>query len=283
VGGDFDRQLSSFLLKIALPCLIVKSLQVAYSPSELCNCILLLALALAVLAIQFVLGHIAYLITGKTSSSRLLRFGMMFSNFGFMGIPVVEALYGEHGLFYFVIFSVPFRIFYYGIPKLLLAPPGVRCGKPPLKERLKGYFSPLVVAVFVGLALYLTSLQLPGVLASVIQSVGSTCSPLGMILCGLSLGKYDFKKLLRPRYLLLPLIRNLVMPAVFLGLTRLLPLDATISGLLVIFAALPVASLMAAYIIKYDPPAQLESAGSVLISTLLSAFTIPLWAFILSL
>ncbi|MDD2956780.1 MAG: hypothetical protein PHD67_10805, partial [Oscillospiraceae bacterium] len=88
--------------------------------------------------------------------------------------------------------------------------------------------------------------------------------------------------LLRPRYLRLPLIRNLAMPAVFFFLTRLLPLDPTLSNIVVIYAALPVASLLAAFTIRYDPDSQFESAGSVLISTLLSAVTIPLWVHILS-
>ena len=52
---------------------------------------------------------------------------------------------------------------------------------------------------------------------------------------------------------------------------------------LVIFTALPTASLLAAFTIQYDPSrdSQFEAAATVLLSTLLSAFTIPLWAAVL--
>jgi predicted permease len=196
--------------------------------------------------------------TRKSASGRLLRFGMIFTNFTFVGMPVVEALYGQQGLFYFVVFLVPIRMIYYSSAKPMLSPPGIMHARPTVIERLKGYFSPPVAAVFVGLILYLTGLPLPGVLTNVIGSVGATCSPLGMILSGISLSKYNFKALLRPRYLRLPLVRILVMPAVLFGLTRLLPLDAALSNIVVIYAALPLPSLLAAFTIQYDPDSQFE-------------------------
>ena len=53
--------------------------------------------------------------------------------------------------------------------------------------------------------------------------------------------------------------------------------------MVVIFTALPVASLLAAFTIQYDPAqdSQFEAAATVLLSTLLSAFTIPVWAEVL--
>jgi predicted permease len=285
VGGDFDAQLSRFVLDISLPCMIIKSLNVAYEPGELLNCAFLLVLSAAFIGIEAVFGQAAYRLMGRTASARIVRFGMIFTNFSFVGMPVVEALYGQQGLFYFVIFQVPMRMIYYSVAKPMLSPPGMEGERRSASAWIRGWFSPPVVAVFIGLALYVSQLQLPSVLTSVIGSVGATCSPLGMILCGISLGKYDFRELLHLRYLALPLVRLMAMPALFYGLTRLLPVPAIVSDMVVICAALPVASLMAAFTIRYEPDdkAKLESAGSVLISTLLCAVTIPLWAYILSL
>ncbi len=285
VRGDFDAQLAAFILDLALPCQIIRSLNVPYSPNTLKNCFLLMVFSLGVLAVQISLGHLCFLLMGKTGSGRILRFGLSFTNFTFVGMPVVEALYGQQGLFYFVVFLVPMRMIYYSAAKPLLSPPGLPLERRGFWQTVRGLFPPPVTSVIIGLALYLAQFQLPGILSNVITSIGSTSSPLGMILSGIILGRYDFRHLLNVRYLRLPLLRNLAMPALFFALSRVLPIDRELSNIIVIFSALPVASLLSAYTLQYDPDPQVqfESAGSVLSSTLFSAVTIPLWAQLLSL
>lgn len=285
VGPHFNEELASLITKLALPCLIVDSMRGTASLEELENCGILLVLALVTLGVELLLGQGAYLLAGRTSSGRIFRFGMTYTNFTFMGIPVVDALFGSQGVFYFVVFLVPIRIVYYSTAKLMLSPPGVTHGKQTLLQHLKGWLSPPVVAVLVGLVLYLTGWHLPTVLDDVVHSVGSICSPLGMLLCGISLGEYPFRQLLRRKYLLLPLVRDLALPGVLLLLTRFLPVETQLSNLMVIYAALPISSMMAAFTLQYDPApeAHFESAGVVLLSTLLSALTIPLWAWIMGL
>ncbi len=284
ISSDFDKQLTSFVMKLCLPCMIVKSMMGAFSWEELKHCGQLLVIALILWAITFGLGQLVYRLMGRTPSGRILRFSMMYTNFTFVGIPVMEALYGDVGVFYFVVFLVPYRMIYYSSAEPLLTPPGVERTQRSWKAKLRGWFSPPVVAVFVGLVLYLTQLRLPSPITGVINSLGSCASPLGMVLCGISLGKYEFRRLLRPRYLWVPLIRNLLLPALFLALCLLVGLETELARVVVIFAALPVASLLAAFTIQYDPSrdTQFEAAAAVLLSTFAAAFTIPLWATLLA-
>ena len=229
-------------------------------------------------------GHVAVCITKDLSRlGRNSALTGLYTNFTFVGIPVVEALYGDTGVFYFVVFLVPYRMIYYSSVEPLLSPPGLERRARTLPEKLKGWFSPPVVAVFVGLLLYITQWKLPAPVSGVINSLGSCASPLGMVLCGISLGKYDFRALLRPKYLWTPLIRTLALPALTLGLCLLAGLEGELARVAVIFTALPTASLLAAFTIQYDPSrdSQFEAAATVLLSTLLSAFTIPLWAAVL--
>lgn len=285
VGENFEKQLTSLIMKVILPCMIVKSMMGAFSLEALKNSGQLVLLAIAMLVITFALGQLVYILMKKTPSARIMRFSMLFTNFTFVGIPVIEALYGDMGVFYFVIFVVPYRMVYYSSAQPMLSPTGHTLEKRSWKDKLKGWFSPPVVAVFVGLFLYLTQIQLPTPISGVINSLGSCASPLGMLLCGMSLGRYPIKRLLRPRYLWLPLVRNLLLPALILGLTLLVGLEKDIAQLVVMFASLPVASLLAAFTIQYDPDkeTQFEAAAAVLLSTFFCAFTIPLWANVLEL
>lgn len=280
VDENFDASLTSLILDVSLPCMIIKSFDAPYSSQELKNCLILVALSLGILAVSFGIGQACYKLCHGGYSGRILRFGAMFTNFSFIGIPVIEQLYGKTGLLYFVVFLVPIRMIYYSAAKPLLSPPGLSFEKQTVWQHVRGWISPPVVAVFIGLALYLTQFKLPAVLDDTIAGIGSICSPMGMILCGISLGKHRIKELLNIRYIRMPILRNILMPALTMGILYLLPVDPLVAKVIIIFSALPVASLLAAFTIQYDPEpeARLESAGSVLFSIIAFAVTMPLWA-----
>ena len=285
VGENFEKQLTSLIMKIILPAMIVKSMMGAFSWDELKHCGQLVVIAVVLWGITLGLAQLVYRLMGKTPSARILRFSMIYTNFTFVGIPVIESLYGSTGVFYFVVFLVPYRMVYYSSAEPLLSPPGLQRRERTWKEKLKGWFSPPVVAVFVGMVLYLTQLQLPSPVTGVINSLGSCASPLGMLLCGMSLGKYPLRRLLQPRYFWVPLVRNLLLPALILALSVLAGLERELAQVVVMFAALPVASLIAAFTIQYDPDQenQFEAAAAVLLSTIAACITIPLWSWLLSL
>ncbi len=280
VDEKFDKSLTAFLLNIALPCMIIKSFSAPFSTEELNNCGILVAISIVYLALCFGLGQLIYRLFGKNHTGRMLRFGTMFTNFSFVGIPVVEALYGQRGLLYFVVFIVPIRMVYYSSAKPLLSPPGIVHEKESFLQHLKGWLSPPVVAVFVGLALYITGFTFPAPIDKTLSSVGAITSPLGMILCGISLGKNNIKSLIKPKNLLMPILRNLFLPAITTAIMYFIPVDPLVAKTVVIYSTLPVSSLLPAFTIQYDPEREacLESSGSVFFSILACSIIIPLWA-----
>lgn len=280
VDDKFDKSLTTFLINIALPCMIIKSFSAPFSSDQLINCAILVGISIAYLALCFGIGQLIYRAYGQNFTGRMLRFGAMFTNFSFVGMPVAEALYGQTGLLYFVVFVVPIRMVYYSSAKALLSPPNAIREKKSFLQHLKGWLSPPVVAVFVGLALYITGFTFPSPIDKTISGIGAITSPLGMILCGISLGKNNIKSLLKPKYLLMPLLRNMLLPALTAAIMYCLPVDPLVAKTVVIYAALPVASLLSAFTIQYDPEPEaiLESSGSVFFSILTCSITIPLWA-----
>lgn len=282
VDEKFDTSLTSFILNISLPCMIIKSFDAPLSIKDLNNCLILVLISIVLLAVSFGIGQTCYKLCHGGYSGRILRFGAMFTNFTFVGMPVVEQLYGQTALLYFVVFIVPIRMVYYSAAKPLLSPPGVEFEKESVWQHIKGWLSPPVLAVFIGLALYISQLKLPMVIDDTISGVGSVCAPLGMILCGISLGRHKLRELMNVRYIRLPLLRNILMPSLTIALLYFLPIDPLVAKVTVIFSALPVASLLAAFTIQYDPEpqARLESAGSVLFSIIACAVTMPLWAYL---
>lgn len=279
VGEDFDRQLSVIYTDVFLPCLIFDSFQLSFDPSDLRNCAILLVLSVAYFLISALMGQIAFRLL-KGDFGRIVRFGLIFTNFTLMGFPIVETLFGSHTLFYFVVFLIPLRFVFYTAPKTMLTE-GTHLSLP---RKLKAFLTPPMVAVFVGLLFYLCQWHLPQALADVVAGFHAAATPVGMLTCGLVLGKRPLKRLLRWQYLLVSLLRLLAMPALFYVLLLLLPVTQEIRQIIVLCAALPVASLTASFTLRYNPSldAQFDSAGTVLISHLLSIATIPLWAMLLA-
>ena len=284
VGEDFDRQLNALYSDVILPCMIFNSLQLDFDPADLKNCAVLLALSVGYLALSALCGQATFRLIGG-DLGRVTRFGLIFTNFTLMGFPLMEELFGEHTLFYFVVFLIPLRMVFYSGAKVLLSPPELTHPRTTWAQKLRHYFSPPMVAVFLGLAFYLLQWRLPGVLGKTVEGLGDASSVLGMITCGLVLGKHPLRKLLRPRYLLVSGLRLLALPALFFLLLRFLPVSQEIREVVVVCAALPVASLTASFTLRYnrDPEAQFDAAGAVLVSHLLCVFTIPVWTYLLAL
>lgn len=281
VDADFERQLTKFTMTLALPCLIINSLEVEFSADELKNGAVMLLVSVGCLAVLFVIGSVIYRLRGKDDAGRMMRFGTVFPNFTFVGMPVLEALYGQAGLFYFVMFTLPVRLLYYSSASPML---GGRSSGGGFKAAMKNFFSMPVIAVIIGVFLYLTQLKLPEPLDSAIASVAAMTSPLGMILCGLILGGAEIGNMLRhPSYFVLTLVRLFIAPAIVLGLLLLIGLDDLMLRVAVLYCAMPAAALLPAFTLRYsgsDSAGRIASAN-VFLSTALCVATLPLWALIL--
>ena len=277
----FDKALTRFVMAIPLPCMVVNSFRIEYSAEKLLDTPLLLALSVGSMAVLFALTT---LVTGgaKSKLGRTSRFALLFTNFTFMGLPVVSELYGAEGAFNYVVFTLPIRVMFYGGASLMLGKAGE---KPDARETLKKFFCEPVVAVFIGFFLYVTRLPLPAVVTDTIASLGAMASPLGLILCGAILADAKWRDVLKyPAVFAVAAARLLVIPAVMVGLFWLLGVKPAIIRTTMFYFAMPVASLLPTFLLRYDPDAveaRVAGGSMVVVSTLLCIATIPLWAAVL--
>lgn len=278
----FDKMLSRFVMAIPLPCMIINSFNVPFSMEQLLNCPMILGLALLSLVIIWALGELFYVRMHRTGVAKAVRFATMFTNFTFFGLPVVNELYGSQGVFYYVIFTLPIRIVFYGAAPLLL---GEKGRKMDAKETLKKFFCEPVIGVFIGFFLYVTQLQLPELVSNVITSVGNMASPLGLMLCGTIIADAEWKGIVKyPCVFWVAALRLVGIPALMLGIFRLMGIDMEIIKATMYCFAMPVASFLPTFYLRYNPKeveGRVAGGYMVLISTVLCIATIPLWALIL--
>ena len=275
----FDKMLTRFVMAIPLPCMIINSFHIELDMQDLINCPLLLVLSVGSMALAFAVAQLVYIKMGRTGVARSVRFALMFTNFTFFGLPVVSELYGAHGVFYYVIFTLPIRIIFYGGAPITL---GAADKRPSGRELAKKFFCEPVVAVFIGFFLYVTRIELPAVVQSVMNSLGNMASPLGLMLCGTIIADAQWKGILKyPCVFWVSAVRLVVMPALVMGVFLLLRVDAMIVRSVIYYFAMPVASFLPTFCLRYNPDeveGRVCGGYMVVISTVLCVVTVPLWA-----
>ena len=111
------------------------------------------------------------------------RFSAVYSNCGFMGIPLASALFGAEGVLYVTAFLTIFFFFSWTHGIMMLT------GKRDMRALLKVMRSPTVIGIGIGLVLYFTRLELPSVLTETMNFIADLNTPLAMIASGVSVAQ----------------------------------------------------------------------------------------------
>ena len=270
------QMLSSLLVNLVVPAMIVNSYRMEFSMEILRN--LLAAFGLSVLAI--LMGTVlTLLLTARQKDSRtpIFRFACVFSNAAYMGFPLISALFGAEGLLYASGFVTIFNILIWTIGYVVVS------GQVDPKQTVKAVVTcPCIIAVVVGLIIYLARIPLPEVLTGPIGAIGDMNTPLSMIITGATIASSDLKKLMKNKNLFLTWgVRMLGVPAVELLIFALLGLHGTVPTIVLLLEACPCAAITTMFAIQFHHDEEL-AAGAVVFSTLSSILTLPLYALLLT-
>jgi predicted permease len=263
---------SAFILNIALPALILISLQRSYSPELMSDAGIILALAIGMYAVSFILAFFYPSLIGAKGRERgVHRYALIFSNVGFMGYPVVEAVLGKEALFHLAVYNVPFNLLAFSIGAWIIAREGTK--KISLSWNLMA--NPSVIATLLGFTFFLFSFRLPGPLFRTVEMTGNITSPLSMIVTGALLARMDPRSILgRWRAYITTFIRLVLLPVGFCVALYAIGIRGLLLSLPVLVAAMPVAANTTLLANLYDGDVE-NSGAMVFISTVLCIITIP--------
>ena len=268
----FVKGCVNLLLLIVTPCLIVHVFQRPFSRAELANLGWALAVSFAAHIIGIVFAETCF--RGADVMKRgVLKFATVFSNAGFMGIPLEYALLGADGAFYGAVYVVVFNLlcWTYGLKTM--------CGHLKDLNRRILFVNPGTVGIAIGLPLFLTSTTLPPLLHDPVKYISDINTPLAMIVIGFYLADAKFAAYFRcVPALAASALRLGAIPAIVLaGLAaaRGLGLDPTMAIALTASASAPVAAMDTMFAAKYGRDVDV-SVGLVAVTTILSIATMPL-------
>ena len=272
LSDAFVKGCVNLLLLIVTPCLIVHVFQRPFTGTALAN----LGLALAVAFIAHLIGIVFAEICFRRTDERqrgVLKFATVFSNGGFMAIPLEYALLGPDGAFYGALYVVMFNFlcWTYGLK--------VMCGHLKDMNRRILFINPGTVGIAIGLPLFLTSTTLPVILHDPLKYIADLNTPLAMIVIGFYLADARFAAYFRcVPALVASALRLVVIPALVLaGLVaaRGMHLDPTMAIALTASASAPVAAMDTVFASKYGRDVDV-SVGLVAVTTILSVATMPI-------
>ena len=259
------KDLGAILLRIIIPCVIVKSYITTYSRERLLELALSAGLALA----AFILAMgIAYLVYGKRR--RIENFASAFCNAGFIGIPLAQAVIGDEGVFYMAASVALLNLFQWTYGVYIMTD---RRDSISAKTIVK---NPVVIAIVIGIALFLSRLPVPGILTSTLGYIAGMNTPVAMILMGTYMAKLPWRKLLDKRAYGCVLFRLVIIPAVVLLVFWALPIsNQNVALAAYLAAATPVGANICVFAQQYDCDYEF-SVVTVCLSTVLSIVTVPL-------
>lgn len=262
------------LILVVTPCLIVDAFQRPFDASMLrgFGCAFLIAFLahVASIALSYATAR------GGSAALPVLRTATVFSNAGFMGIPLEHAVLGPEGVFYGIVYVVMFNVFMWSWGLYEMKGAG-RKGVVDRKALLAMTVNPGTVGIAVGMPLFVLSVSLPGVVGTPVRLLAGLNTPLAMLVIGFYLAGADFRRVLSTpaayvaasaRLVLIPLAMVAVLYPLRAGL------DRTMMLAIVIAASAPVGALVTMFASKYGRDVDL-SVGLVSGTTLLSIATMP--------
>jgi malate permease and related proteins len=269
INSEVNRGLSELLLNITLPFMIIASFNFEFSKDMLYKAGILLFYSFIIHIVSAIVSkYIYHRYPEKTKG--VLRFITVFSNCGYMGYPVVESIYGKIGIFYTAIFNIPFNIFCFTLGVMFYT------GQKDFKTMKRALVNPGLISVAIGLILFVFSIELPFPVYRTLELVGSTTTPLSMIIIGSMLADIKVKDIFSGFELYYGLVvRLIVIPLVVLFVLKSFGVSGMYLGIPVLISAMPAAANTAVFAEKYGGDSAFASR-MIFLTTVLSSITIPL-------
>lgn len=279
MNDTLSKGLSNILINIALPALIISSFTFEFSKDMLKNAGLVIIFSIIIHIIIVLVSRIAFR-KYDLDKKNVLNFLGVFPNAGFMGLPLIYAIYGQIGVFYASIFMVPYHILMWTYGQDIF----IKSKKEAFSFKLilSKFKNPAIIGVAVGLVIFIFSVTLPYVIDTSLSMLGSVTSPLAMMIVGDKIAQIKFKDIFSDKDVYYgSFIRLIIAPLITFGILKGFHIDPSIINICVAVEAIPTAITIVILPQRYDGNT-IFASKCALISHILSLITIPIMLILLN-
>lgn len=261
INSESRSTISFLIINVSMPMLIVSSSNLEFNEQTKNESMWLIIMSVAAFFFSILLAQLIF-------KKAVPRCATVFSNAGYMGLPVLNSILGPKGLFLGAIFQMVFHLFTwtYGISLF------TKSNK--FKDSLKKMINPSLIAVAIAIVLMFTGWKIPDTIQTVLKMMGELTTPLSMLLIGATLAQVSLKEVIKLKQIyVVTALRLLIIPA-FVLLFLLFPSIPKISVYVVfVINAMPSAAITGILAMKYNNDEKLASS-IVAFSTLISIITL---------
>ena len=271
--------ISRLVVNLFLPAMVIRSFSDNFKMDVLADKALLLLFSTAVLLVTAVMSiFLAKLFArekqanGETiinkNTQGIYIYSFTIPNLGYMGYPLVQAVFGDSALTDAMIYCMPYNIYIYTLGMYYLT---------EHKEiSFKTMITPPFLATFIGMALGLLDFEMPKVITRILTTAESCVSPCAMILTGAVFARMDMTTVFRDwRPYVASAIRLLVIPFIALALFRFIGVSEDWILASVAILAMPLGVNSIVFPEAYGGDAE-SGAKVCFMSAILAIFTIPI-------
>ena len=276
-AGEKSNLLSYLLVNLFFPCKLFLNYANHFTVSYLQNNYMTLFLSVGVLLVMALMGRLlSRLFAEDGYERRVYHYNTTITNYAYFGYVLVEQVFGPAAMNDMMVFCIPFSLYCYTLGVSMLMDTRVSAN---------ALFNTITVSIGLGIVWGLLELPLPGVIKTVMTNASGCVGPVSMVLVGLVLSTFSGKDLLpNTKAVLFCLARLLLVPLVIFGVCKGLGAVMTLPE-----AVYPAAVLMACMPCGLNPVVFPKLVGQdcrlgaklILLSSILSAATIPLWLYII--
>ena len=158
-----------------------------------------------------------YFVKEKGPERGVYNYALAFANSGYMGDPIVLALFGNVGLAFFKLYCLPVQLMIYSWGISVMTPAG---------EKKVGAWRRLInaptVAMLLGIAVGLSGVgkYIPAFMTNSLDTLKVCMGPVAMLLAGVTIAKYDFLSMLKNKGVYIATaLRLTLLPAIIVSFT----------------------------------------------------------------
>ena len=271
MGDEFDKKLSSIVVDITCPLLVLSSVMGKELPDR--TLIMpLLGVGFLTYIILLVFGFwVPRLITKNHDDRGMIGFALMFANVGFIGYPIVASIFGPEAVFYAALLNMPNTFFIFTAGVMLVK------GEYSHKQfNPKVLVSPTMLGAFAAAIIVALGIHTPEMIARPVTMVGNVTVPASLMIIGSSMAKLPVREIIgSPKVYVTAFIRLVVVPVSLYFLFRMCGVGELINNVNTVVIAMPAASFGTMFCLKFGRNPSLMTEITF-ITTMGSIITIPL-------
>ena len=274
MGGDFDRRLSNIIIDITCPALILSSTMGGKLPDRSLILPLLGISLLTYVLLAIAAWTLPRWLTKKSEDRGTVGFALMFGNVGFIGYPIVGAIFGHEAVFYAAILNVVNTLSVFTAGVML-----VNGEKQRMAFQSKILVSTPMISAYLAILIVALGIDnIHSVIRKPITMIGGITVPGALLIIGSSMSRLSWRMMLGSGVVYVTTaFRLLILPLLLYIIFRAMGFDSLVVNINTLVIAMPVATYGTILCLRYGRDTALITEITF-ISTLLSVLTIPLVA-----